>query len=646
MANPPSSPQFDWKMYRYVPTLVGAMTCVVVFLLLALLHMWQFVRLRQRMVVLVVIGAFCEVAGYGARIGSHFDNQAWGSFIAQSVFLLVGPLFFAATIYMMLGRTIRLARGEDVSWIKPKWYTSIFVTADVTTLIIQGLGSSIMGTMQLKLAIAGEKIVIAGLALQVATFVVFLIASIDFHIRMNRIRMTRMAKGTTGTDTNWKKMLWILYTVSLLVLFRCVFRLIEYAMGNAAYPISHEWTLYCFDSVPMFLVLLLLLVLQPTNYVSEQEEEELAESNINTWQAFAARGDDKTQAIHREWVPQMSVSHPYLLYAVLSITASHYDALQPSKRVQDKALVYRQKTFEAYTQALQNMTSDNYETIVLTATLMLALHSPPAASAADQDHVEWMHSLLKLSEGLRILVSLRWAQGIEHMSVYPVVRRELRTLPPPPPPLPPPTGASQQPVVVVEPRAAPPLGTTPDHPNPASTYPHPHAQTRPNTLFLPPPLRSLLDADADATLLPVLHALSRVILSLYYYHLNPDFYVRIMAFSSFLMPDFVALVQAQEPSALLLLMCFFALADCVPHPWWDGSRVGAISGALGRAIRVRESSGDGSVLEALAWVERIVRVNASEGAERAAESVFDDWEGVNWAEGPIKAQEWEQQLTG
>jgi hypothetical protein len=81
-----------------------------------------------------------EVAGYGSRVGSHMDNAAWGPFIVQGIFLLVGPLFFAATIYMMLGRTIRLAGGEDVSLIKPTWYTRIFITADITTLIIQGLG--------------------------------------------------------------------------------------------------------------------------------------------------------------------------------------------------------------------------------------------------------------------------------------------------------------------------------------------------------------------------------------------------------------------------------------------------------------------------------------------------------------------------
>ena len=82
-----------------------------------------------------------EVGGYGARIASHFDNQAWGPYITQGVLTLVGPLWFAATIYMMLGRTIRLAGGEDVSLIPARWYTRIFVTADVTTLIIQGLGT-------------------------------------------------------------------------------------------------------------------------------------------------------------------------------------------------------------------------------------------------------------------------------------------------------------------------------------------------------------------------------------------------------------------------------------------------------------------------------------------------------------------------
>ncbi|KAF2027425.1 RTA1-domain-containing protein [Setomelanomma holmii] len=277
MANPPSSPEFDWKMYRYVPTLVGAIIALIIFLIMALLHLWQYLKLRKSIIIYVVLGALCEVGGFGARISSHFDNEEWGSFIVQGVLLLVGPLFFAATIYMMLGRTIRSAGGEDISLIKPKWYTRIFVTVDITTLIIQGLGSSIMGTMKLNLALAGEKIVIAGLALQVATFIVFLVASIDFHIRMNR-----KAVSSATAVGDWRKMLWILYSVSALILLRCTFRLIEYAMGNAAYLIAHEWTLYTFDAVPMFLVLVLLLVLQPSKYMPEKSSKPADSSDGET----------------------------------------------------------------------------------------------------------------------------------------------------------------------------------------------------------------------------------------------------------------------------------------------------------------------------------------------------------------------------
>jgi hypothetical protein len=132
-----------------------------------------------------------------------------------------------------------------------------------------------MGTMQLGLAIAGEKVVIAGLALQVATFVAFLVATVDFHVRLNRL-----SKAEQGAEVwAWKKMLRILYALSSLILFRCVFRLIEYAMGNAAYPITHEWTLYVFDGVPMLAVLVVLFAWQSKEPDVSQKSEGEASSD-------------------------------------------------------------------------------------------------------------------------------------------------------------------------------------------------------------------------------------------------------------------------------------------------------------------------------------------------------------------------------
>jgi hypothetical protein len=57
--NPPKGPGFDWEMYRYVPSLAGAIVCLIVFLVMALLHLYQFLKSRNRVIIFVVIGALC-----------------------------------------------------------------------------------------------------------------------------------------------------------------------------------------------------------------------------------------------------------------------------------------------------------------------------------------------------------------------------------------------------------------------------------------------------------------------------------------------------------------------------------------------------------------------------------------------------------
>jgi hypothetical protein len=136
-----------------------------------------------------------------------------------------------------------------------------------------------MGTMDLSLALAGEKVVIAGLALQVATFIVFLVACVDFHIRMNNPSTSPSTSTSTGPST-WRSTMRTLYALSGLILFRCVFRLIEYAMGNAAYLIAHEWTLYVFDAVPMTLVLVLFWGLRGADDAGVGEAGEKDEGEV------------------------------------------------------------------------------------------------------------------------------------------------------------------------------------------------------------------------------------------------------------------------------------------------------------------------------------------------------------------------------
>ena len=78
--NPPKGPDFDWEMYRYVPSMAGAIVCLVVFLVMALLHLYQFLKSRNRIIVFVVIGALCTLLTLSAfscqnHLGSLLMND-------------------------------------------------------------------------------------------------------------------------------------------------------------------------------------------------------------------------------------------------------------------------------------------------------------------------------------------------------------------------------------------------------------------------------------------------------------------------------------------------------------------------------------------------------------------------------------------
>ena len=60
MANPPSSPSFDWKMYRYVPSLPAAILFLILFSILTLLHVYTYVRTRKTSTIYIILGGLCK----------------------------------------------------------------------------------------------------------------------------------------------------------------------------------------------------------------------------------------------------------------------------------------------------------------------------------------------------------------------------------------------------------------------------------------------------------------------------------------------------------------------------------------------------------------------------------------------------------
>lgn len=83
-----------------------------------------------------------ETIGYIGRAMSSKESPDWtlGSYLVQTLFLLLAPALLAASIYMLLGRIILALQAESHSLLKKKWLTKIFVTGDVLSFLLQGAG--------------------------------------------------------------------------------------------------------------------------------------------------------------------------------------------------------------------------------------------------------------------------------------------------------------------------------------------------------------------------------------------------------------------------------------------------------------------------------------------------------------------------
>lgn len=150
--------------YKYTPSKAAAAVFIVLFLLTSGFHILQMIKTRVWFFIPVVVGGICklidipelldqrtvltlvlasvEIVGYGARIVSStqaplFDDTP---FIIQSLFLLLAPALFAASVYMELGRIIAVLHGDKYSIVRRKWMTKVFVTGDVLSFVVQGAG--------------------------------------------------------------------------------------------------------------------------------------------------------------------------------------------------------------------------------------------------------------------------------------------------------------------------------------------------------------------------------------------------------------------------------------------------------------------------------------------------------------------------
>ncbi|KAK2764727.1 rta1 domain-containing protein [Colletotrichum kahawae] len=262
----------EFVFYHYDPSLPAACIFIALFGISFVLYVFQMIKFRSWYFVPFLIGCCFEIVGYIGRALSAIETPDWTttSYTIQSLTLLLGPALLAASIYMVLGRLIRFLEAEHLALIRTKWLTKIFVLGDVISFVTQGAGSLLPLFETTRGAILsrakslsdvdlGENIIIAGLAVQIAFFGVFIIVICLFHYRINR-----SPTGPCNSVTlRWRPFIWILYGASILIMVRSVFRVTEYVTGSNGVLIASEVYIYVFDAALMFLATAMFNLFHP-----------------------------------------------------------------------------------------------------------------------------------------------------------------------------------------------------------------------------------------------------------------------------------------------------------------------------------------------------------------------------------------------
>ncbi|KAF4968709.1 hypothetical protein FSARC_3926 [Fusarium sarcochroum] len=257
-----------YVFYNYNPSLVAAVIFIVVFGISSLLHIYQLARARTWYFIPFVIGCLFETVGYIGRALSANEAPDFtkNPYIIQSILLLLAPALLAASIYMVLGRLIRLLDAGDLSIISPRWLTKVFVTGDVLSFLAQSAGGGMLATAKDKDAVKrGENIIVGGLGIQIIFFGFFMIVTLIFHLRISK----KPTQKSLEITTPWKKLLFVLYAASLFILVRSVFRVAEYIMGKDSELQSKEFWIHIFDALLMALTVMSLNWFHPSRVINQ-----------------------------------------------------------------------------------------------------------------------------------------------------------------------------------------------------------------------------------------------------------------------------------------------------------------------------------------------------------------------------------------
>ncbi|KAK3389366.1 putative RTA1 domain protein [Podospora didyma] len=158
----------------YAPNLAGNVLYLTIFSVALLVNIVLGIWCRTwGYLVSMSFGCILEILGYVGRVQMHFNPFPEDPFLLYLICVTIASIFFTAAVYLCLARIV-VVYGENLSILRPRTYTILFIICDFISLVLQAGGGTIVSMADNQaFGDIGLHIMQAGLSFQVASLLVF-----------------------------------------------------------------------------------------------------------------------------------------------------------------------------------------------------------------------------------------------------------------------------------------------------------------------------------------------------------------------------------------------------------------------------------------------------------------------------------------
>ncbi|PPQ84918.1 hypothetical protein CVT25_004586 [Psilocybe cyanescens] len=278
--------------YGYVPSRATAVIFILLFAASTLLHAFQ--ATKHRLWWLFWTACFCgviEVVGWSGRLWSSYNPLNGSAFQMQITCTIIAPTPLLAANFVILGNIIKRL-GPAYSRLTPRWYTILFCSSDVISLVIQALGGGMAASAKDNAGSkTGSDVMLVGIIFQLVIILVYSTCAIEFFYRYNTRRPFegrsqwdgKLGSAQGRLTPNIKLMSYVLAFSTVLFFIRSIYRIAELADGWNGKIIQTEVYFNVLDGAMIILAIYTLNIFHPGRLLYSYEETKEAElRNVNS----------------------------------------------------------------------------------------------------------------------------------------------------------------------------------------------------------------------------------------------------------------------------------------------------------------------------------------------------------------------------